>query len=82
MVQLKFHPHAVERMLERKISVSEVEQIVSDPDGKIAQTRDKFILYKKLAKRSDNLVAAVVLDRLPGDVLEVVTVLVNFEVKK
>ena len=69
-------------MLERKILVSEIEQIVSAPDGKIAQTKDKVILYKKLAKRKDNLVAAVVLDRLPGDVLEVVTVLVNFEVKK
>lgn len=81
-MELRFHPHAVERMLERRISVAEVEQIVSDPDGKIAQSKDKMILYKKLGKRKDNLVAAVVVERLPGDFLEVVTVLVNFEVRK
>lgn len=79
---LKFHPHAVTRMWERKISVSEVEQIVLAPDGRIAQSKDKFISYKELSHRKDNLVAAVIVERFLEDVWEVVTVLVNFEVKK
>jgi hypothetical protein len=81
-VEIRFQPHAVTRMQERGISVVEVEQIISSPDGRIAQSKDKAILYKKLVGRRDNLVAAVVLERLPGNLLEVVTVLVNFEVKK
>lgn len=41
-----------------------------------------MILYKKLKNRTDNLVAAVVLEKLPDDLIEVLTVLVNFEVRK
>lgn len=69
-------------MQERRITVAEVEVIVNAPDGRIRQTKDKAILYKRLDKRSDNLVAAVVVEKLPGDVTEIVTVLVNFEVRK
>ena len=42
----------------------------------------KAILYKKLDRRTDNLVAAVIVESLPGGVTEVITVLVNFEVRK
>lgn len=69
-------------MQERGLSVDEVLQILQAPDGKISQSKDKAILYKTLKGRRDNLVAAVVVERMPGDVLEVVTVLVNFEVRK
>jgi hypothetical protein len=70
------------RMQERDLSVDEVLQIIQKADGKIAQSKDKTILYKALKGRRDNLIAAVVVERMPGDVLEVVTVLVNFEVRK
>jgi hypothetical protein len=81
-VNIRFQPHAVWRMQQRNLSVEEVLQIIQEPDGKIAQSKDKTILYKKLNRRSDNLVAAVVVERMAGDLLEVVTVLVNFEVRK
>ena len=81
-MELRFHPHAVSRMLDRRISVEEVEQIVSAPDGIISQSKDKSIRYKKLAHRKDNLVAAVVVETRPGNIFEVITVLVNFEVRK
>jgi hypothetical protein len=69
-------------MVERKITVAEVEQIVAEPDGRISQTKDKVILYKKLPGRKDNNLAAVLVERLAGDLIEVITVLVNFEVRK
>ena len=69
-------------MQERKLSVNEVELVVVAPDGKIRQTKDKNILYKELKQRKDNLVAAVIVEALPGGIVEIVTVLVNFEVRK
>lgn len=81
-MQIKFHPHAVVRMMERKISVADVELIIESPDGKILQSKDKVILYKKFLKRKDNLVAAVIVEIYPGEILEVITVLINFEVEK
>lgn len=81
-MEVRFHPHAVLRMQERDLAVDEVLQIIEKPDGKIAQSKDKVILYKRLKRRPDNLVAAVVVERMPGSLLEVVTVLVNFEVRK
>ena len=80
-MQLRFYPHAVNRMQERKITVAEVELIVNSPDGRIAQSKDKSVLYKKFTKRTDNLVAAVIVEVLPEQIVEVITVLVNFEVK-
>ncbi len=69
-------------MQERGISVAEVEAIVAKPDGRIVQSKDKVILYKKLPERKDNLVVAVVLEKTADGSGEVITVLVNFEVKK
>ncbi len=69
-------------MQDRKISVAEVEQILTSPDGKIRQSRDKAIFYRHLSRRKDNLIAAVVIEKLPDDWIEVLTVLVNFEVRK
>ena len=69
-------------MQERKLSVEEVMEVIQKPDGKIVQSKDKSILYKALKARPDNLIAAVVVERMPGNLWEVVTVLVNFEVRK
>jgi hypothetical protein len=80
-MELLFFPHAIERMFERKITVTEVQNIIESYDGRIQQTRDKVIFYKRLPKRKDNLVAAVAVQQIPGDKVEVITVLVHFEVK-
>ena len=77
---IKYRPHAVDRMLQRNISTTEVELILSDPDGTIKQSRDKYIYYKKLKGRKDNLIAAVTLTRSRND-FEVLTVMINFEVQ-
>lgn len=81
-MELRFHPHAVLRMQERGLTVAEVEGVVFSPDGRISQTKDKSILYKRLNQRKDNLIAAVVVEHLPSGLIEIITVLVNFEVKK
>lgn len=55
--------------------------LVAHPDGTFDQSRDKRVLYKRFPKRKDNLIAAVViLQKI--NVLEVITVMHNFEVRK
>ena len=65
-------------MLQRRISPQEVENILTEPDGVIRQSKDKFIAYKKIRGRRDNLLAAVAVE--DAGVWEVITVMVNFEV--
>lgn len=67
-------------MLQRRISPQEVEDILTEPDGVIRQSRDKFIAYKKIRGRRDNMLAAVAVK--DGRMWEVITVMVNFEVRK
>ncbi len=69
-------------MQERALSVEEVQQVIQKPDGRISQSKDKTIYYKRLSGRRDNFVAAVVVELLPDEILEVLTVLINFEVRK
>ena len=80
MMNIKYSSHSVDRMLQRNISTKDVELILSEPDGKIKQSQDKCIFYKKLKGRKDNLVAAVTVLRAV-DTYEIVTVMINFEVK-
>ncbi len=80
-MDIKYSAHAVDRMLQRKITTTQIERILNDPDGMINQSRDKFIFYKTLKERKDNALAAVTV--LKGvDSYEVITVMVNFEVNK
>lgn len=79
-MEIKYSSHAVERMLQRRISPQEVQDILTEPDDVIRQSRDKFIAYKKIRGRRDNLLAAVAVE--DGRVWEVITVMVNFEVRK
>ena len=79
-MEIKYSSHAVERMLQRRISPQEVEDILTEPDGVIRQSRDKFIAYEKIRGRRDNMLAAVAVE--DGRVWEVITVMVNFEVRK
>ncbi len=80
MMNIKYSSHSVDRMLKRNITTKDVELILSEPDGKIQQSRDKFIFYKKLKGRKDNLIAAVTVLRSKST-YEIVTVMINFEVK-
>lgn len=79
-MKVKYRSHAVDRMLQRNISTTEVEIILRDPDSTIKQSQDKFIYYKKLKGRKDNLIAAVTLIK-SKDIFEVVTVMIDFEVQ-
>ena len=79
-MEIKYSSHAVERMLQLRISPQEVEDILTEPDDVIRQSRDKFIAYKKIRGRRDNMLAAVAVE--DGRVWEVITVMVNFEVRK
>jgi len=79
-MQIRYSPHAVDRMTERKISTSDVESILTKPDGVLRQSMDKLVLYKKLEARGDNAIAVVAVEQNNG--FEVVTVMVNFEVRK
>ncbi|MBP9681374.1 MAG: DUF4258 domain-containing protein [Bacteriovorax sp.] len=81
MMNIKYSAHAVDRMLQRKITTSQVERILNDPDGMIHQSKDKIIFYKILKERKDNALAAVTVSR-EVDTYEVVTVMINFEVNK
>ncbi len=80
-MEIKYSSHAVERMIQRKISTTEIEIIVTDPDGEIKQSRDKYILYKELKGRKDNLIAAVTVKKSKL-YYEIITVMINFEVAK
>jgi hypothetical protein len=79
MMDVKYRSHAVDRMLERKISTTEIELILADPDGVIKQSLDKYIYYKKLKGRTDNMVAAVTITKKHKS-FEVLTVMIDFEV--
>ena len=78
-MQITYSEHAVSRMIERKVSVSDVALIISSPDGKIRQSLDKWIFYKRLPSRQDNSIAAVAFE-LKSNRWEIVTVMINFEV--
>ena len=80
-MKIVFHDHAVTRMQERNISVDQVKSILEAPDGEIQQSADKWILYKEFPSRNDNLIAAVIVDRAIQGTIEVITVMINFEVK-
>ena len=68
-------------MLLRKITTSQVERILNDPDGVIHQSKDKIIFYKILKERKDNALAVVKVLRQVVT-YEVITVMINFEVNK
>lgn len=73
-------PHAVERILDRKISMAELEVLIKNPD-QIVQQGPKYILVKKFPKRKDNNVAAVLIEKKGEGLWVVITVMVNFQKK-
>lgn len=81
---IKYRQHAVDQMYARKITGSVVESVITSYDGSpVIQSPDKRIFYKKIRGRSDNLIAVVVLSIVnQPEILEVLTVMVRFEVRK
>ena len=73
-------PHAVKRMEERKISLAELQTVLSQPDLIIPQG-PKWIFAKRLLPRRDNLIAAVLLQKKEKDLWLVISVLIRFEKK-
>jgi len=74
-------PHAVSRMVERKITTAEIEETIRKPDWALQQG-PKWILAKHFPERSDNLLAAVVLQKEEANLWIVLTLMVHFEVRK
>ena len=72
-------PHAVDKILDRKISMLELEQLILNPD-QIIEQGPKFIFVKKFAKRKDNNVAAVIIEKKGKDLWVVITVMINFQI--
>jgi len=71
-------PPAVKRMEERKISLAELQTVLSQPDLIIPQG-PKWIFAKRLLPRRDNLIAAVLLQKKEKDLWLVISVLIRFE---
>ena len=79
MIDVKYRSRAVERMLQRNISTVEVESVIFEPDGVIKQSQDKFIYYKKLKGRTDNMIAVVAISKKQKS-FEILTVMIEFKV--
>ncbi len=73
-------PHAVERVLNRKISMDELGSLIQEPDQIIPQG-PKFILIKRFQKRKDNNIAAILIEKKGEGLWVVITVMVNFQKK-
>jgi len=77
-MEITYTPHAVERMIQKQIAPSDVEILVAEPDGRIRQSHDKVIYYRNFKGRSDNALAAVVV-QIRHNYSQVITVMVNFQ---
>ena len=80
-MEITYTAHAVERMMQRKITPQEVELLLSKPDGTIKQSMDKLIYFKQIKGRKDNVLAAVTV-KVASNRFEVIMVMVNFEVSQ
>ena len=73
-------PHAATRMMERRVSVDAIQQLIESPDLVIARG-PKWVFAKSFSARHDNLIAAVLLERKDKDLWIVLTVMINFHAK-
>jgi hypothetical protein len=72
--------HALQRIQERRIKAEELREIIESPDIVIPQG-PKWIFAKTVVNRSDNQIAAVLLERKEDGLWVVLTVMVHFEKK-
>ena len=70
-------PHALERLQERKVSARELALVIEHPDVTIPQG-EKWIFAKTIHGRSDNKIAAVLLEKEDRGLWLVITVMVQF----
>ncbi len=68
-------------MAERKITVAQIENTIRNPDW-AQQQGPKWILAKHFKDRRDNLLAAVVLEKEDKNLWIVLTIMVQFEIRK
>ena len=73
-------PHALKRIQERKLRAEDLADVIERPDLVLTQG-PKWILAKTVRGRTDNRIAAVLLERKDQGLWVVITVMVNF-VKK
>jgi hypothetical protein len=71
-------PHAAARVIERKMSIDDLEAIINFPEDTVIQG-PKLILTKTFKQRSDNKIAAVILEKKGESLWLVLTVMVNFQ---
>jgi hypothetical protein len=67
-------------MMERRVSVDAIQELIEAPDLVIAQG-PKWVFAKSFNTRHDNLIAAVLLERKHKDLSIVLTVMINFQAK-
>lgn len=79
-MDIRYRSHAVERMIQRGIAPPDVEDVLGIPDGTIRQSMDKVIAFKQIEGRSDNSIAVMAIEG--SQAWEVITVMVNFEVRE
>ncbi len=70
--------HALQRILERKITLEQLDLVIKKPDF-VAQQGPKFILAKKIKGRKDNMLSAVVIEKMEKNLWIVITVMVDFQ---
>lgn len=72
--------HAALRAAERKISRTEIEELVHYADFVIPQG-PKYLFVKTFPHRIDNHIAAVIIRNKELDLWVVITLLVNFQIR-
>jgi hypothetical protein len=68
-------------MAERKITAAQIDEIIRNPDW-VSPQGPKWILAKHFKERKDNLLAAVVLEKEETNLWIVLTLMVQFEIRK
>ena len=79
-MEIQYRSHAVERMIQRGISPRDLDDVLQNPDGVIRQSMDKVIAYKNIEDRTDNSIAVIAVES--DQAWEVITVMINFEVRQ
>ena len=73
-------PHALARIEERHVSSAELSEVILNPEVTVQQGH-KWIFAKHFSGRTDNNIAAVLLERREHGLWVVVTVMVRFQEK-
>ena len=75
-----YSPHALKRIMERKITAEELSEVIKSPEFTIPQG-PKWIFSKSIQGRTDNQIAAVLMERMDKELWVIITVMIRFEKK-